>query len=176
MPSESLPSLAKDADRRAPRSPAWRDLACVIAVTLVAGALFARFDFSEYAFRLTRSAERFQLDELPPTLVVLAIGFAWFAWRRYREAQSEVRRRRVLEEEAEHLLAENRRLASQARTARRARPIPQRDVARCRAHPRSVGGTRGGGSSAVAVADAKRGACVSRDRRDDPQAASHRAR
>ncbi len=114
MPSESLPSLAKDADRRAPGSPAWRDLACVIANTLVAAALFARFDFSEYAFRLTRSAERFQLDELPPTLVVLAIGFAWFAWRRYREAQSEVRRRRVLEEEAEHLLAENRRLASQA--------------------------------------------------------------
>ncbi|SAK90638.1 two-component hybrid sensor and regulator [Caballeronia ptereochthonis] len=117
MPSESLPPLEKHAARRAPRSPVWRDLACVLAATFVAGALFARFDFSEYAYRLTRSAERFQLDELPPTLVVLAIGFAWFAWRRYREAQSEVRRRRALEEEAEHLLAENRRLASQALAA-----------------------------------------------------------
>lgn len=114
MPTESLPTLAKDAERRA---PVWRDLALVLALTLVAGALFARFDFSEYAYRLTRSAERFQVDELPPTLVVLAIGFAWFAWRRYREAQSEVRRRRALEEEAEHLLAENRRLASQALAA-----------------------------------------------------------
>ncbi|SAK91151.1 integral membrane protein/sensor kinase [Caballeronia temeraria] len=117
MPSDSLPSREKDADRRTPRSPVWRDLACVFAITVIAGALFARFDFSEYAYRLTRSAERFQLDELPPTLVVLAIGFAWFAWRRYREAQSEVRRRRALEEEAEHLLAENRRLANQALAA-----------------------------------------------------------
>ncbi|WP_062610946.1 ATP-binding protein [Caballeronia calidae] len=117
MPTESTPSLAKDASRRAPRLPVWRDLACVLAVTSIAGALFARFDFSEFAYRWTRSAERFQVDELPPTLVVLAIGFAWFAWRRYREAQSEVRRRRALEEEAEHLLAENRRLASQALAA-----------------------------------------------------------
>ncbi|KND56587.1 Signal transduction histidine kinase, glucose-6-phosphate specific [Candidatus Paraburkholderia kirkii] len=116
MSSESLPPLKKDAARRTPRSPVWRDLACVLAATFVAGALFARFDFNEYAYRLMRSAERFQLDELPPTLVVLAVGFAWFAWRRYREARSEVRRRRALEE-AEHLLAENRRLASQALAA-----------------------------------------------------------
>ena len=114
MPSESLPSATKDASRRAPRSPAWRDLALVLGVTFVAGALFVTFDFSEYTYRLTRRAERFQLDELPATLVVLALGCAWFAWRRYREARCEVRRRRALEEEAEHLLAENRRLASQA--------------------------------------------------------------
>lgn len=83
----------------------WRDLACVLAATVIAGVFFASFDFSEYSYRPTRSAERFQLDELPPTLIVLAIGFAWFAWRRYREAQSEVRLRRALEEAAEHLLA-----------------------------------------------------------------------
>jgi signal transduction histidine kinase len=76
--------------------------------------MFAMFDFSEFAYRWTRNAERFQLDELPATLVVLSVGFAWFAWRRYREAQREVRRRRALEEQAEHLLAENRRLANQA--------------------------------------------------------------
>jgi two-component system, NarL family, sensor histidine kinase UhpB len=45
---------------------------------------------------------------------VLSAGCAWFAWRRYHEAQREARRRRALEEEAEHLLAENRRLATQA--------------------------------------------------------------
>ncbi|WP_061168896.1 ATP-binding protein [Caballeronia hypogeia] len=111
MPSESLPSLAKDVRAR---SPVWRDLACVIGIALIAGALFAHFDFSEHVYWLTRRAERFDVDELPPTLLVLALGFAWFAWRRFREAQSEVSRRRALEEEAEHLLAENRRLASQA--------------------------------------------------------------
>ncbi|SAK73401.1 two-component hybrid sensor and regulator [Caballeronia catudaia] len=117
MPTESLPSLAKESNDAERRAPVWRDLACVLGATIVAGALFARFDFSELAYRWTRSAERFQLDELPPTLVVLALGLAWFAWRRYREAQSEVQRRRALEEEAEHLLAENRRLANQALAA-----------------------------------------------------------
>lgn len=117
MPTESLPSTAQDTKNAERRAPVWRDLACVFGVTIVAGALFARFDFSEFAYHWTRSAERFQLDELPPTLVVLALGLAWFAWRRYREAQSEVQRRRTLEEEAAHLLAENRRLANQALAA-----------------------------------------------------------
>lgn len=87
---------------------------CVLAVTAIAGAVFAIFDFSEFTYRWTRSAERFQLDELPATLFVLATGFAWFAWRRYRQAEREERRRRALEEKAEHLLAENRRLANQS--------------------------------------------------------------
>jgi two-component system, NarL family, sensor histidine kinase UhpB len=117
MPTESSPTLAKNTHPTERRAPVWRDLVCVLAATMAAGVLFARFDFSEYAYRLTRSAERFQLDELPPTLVVLALGLAWFAWRRYREAQLEVQRRRALEEEAEHLLAENRRLANQALAA-----------------------------------------------------------
>ncbi|WP_159839158.1 sensor histidine kinase [Burkholderia sp. 8Y] len=117
MPSEPLSSHAQAHSTHAPRSTVARDLVCVLAVTLIAGAIFARFDFSEFTYRWTRSVERFQLDELPATLFVLALGFAWFAWRRYREAQCEVRRRRTLEEEAEHLLAENRRLANQAISA-----------------------------------------------------------
>ncbi|KND62400.1 Signal transduction histidine kinase, glucose-6-phosphate specific [Candidatus Burkholderia verschuerenii] len=114
MPSDSLPTHADTSRPRSPHSTVWRDFACVIAVTVVAGMLFARFDFSEWAYHWTRRAERFQLDELPATMLVLAVGCAWFAWRRYQEAQREARRRRALEEEAEHLLAENRRLASQA--------------------------------------------------------------
>jgi signal transduction histidine kinase len=120
MPSESLSSLAEDASRRAKPSTASRDLACVLAMTIVAGAGFALIDFSEFTYRWTRSAERFQLDELPATLFVLALGFAWFAWRRYKDARREVRRSRALEQEAEHLLAENRRLANQAITAQEA--------------------------------------------------------
>jgi two-component system, NarL family, sensor histidine kinase UhpB len=114
IPSDSLAAHADRSRPRSPHSTVWRDFACVIAVTLIAGTLFAHFDFSEWAYRWTRRAERFQLDELPATMLVLAVGCAWFAWRRFHEAQCEARHRRVLEEEAEHLLAENRRLSNQA--------------------------------------------------------------
>jgi two-component system sensor histidine kinase UhpB len=91
-----------------------RDLACVLAVTVIAAVLCMRFDVGELTYSLTRRFERFQMDEYPPTLVVLALGLAWFAWRRYREAQRELLHRRVLEEQAERLLADNRRLASES--------------------------------------------------------------
>jgi signal transduction histidine kinase len=86
----------------------------VLVLTLVTAVLCAMFDVSELAYRWTRSAERFQLDELPVTVCVLAAGLAWFAWRRYRESQRELKHRKMLEEQAERLLAENRRLGSQA--------------------------------------------------------------
>ncbi|MFC0400112.1 ATP-binding protein [Paraburkholderia rhizosphaerae] len=98
----------------------WRDFACVLVLTAVAWVLCSTFDVSELAYRWTRNAERFQLDELPVTLCVLAVGLAWFAWRRYRESQRELATRRMLEEQAEQLLAENRRLASQAIEAQEA--------------------------------------------------------
>jgi signal transduction histidine kinase len=86
----------------------------VAAVTALAAVLSAAFDLSERAYRFTRGMERFQLDELPGTLCVLSIGLAWFAWRRYGDARRELIRRRALEEQAERLLADNRRLANQA--------------------------------------------------------------
>jgi signal transduction histidine kinase len=97
-----------------PHSAVWRDLAWVFALSVLAAVLSARFDFSEHAYRWTRGLERFQLDELPGTLCVLSIGLAWFAWRRYRDARRELSRRCALEEQAERLLADNRRLANQA--------------------------------------------------------------
>lgn len=102
------------------RSATWRDFACVLVLTLVTAVLCSIFDVSELAYRWTRSAERFQLDELPVTLCVLAAGLAWFAWRRYRESQRELKHRKMLEEQAERLLAENRRLGSQAIEAQEA--------------------------------------------------------
>ena len=110
-PESSTPSAEGNAP--APRSTVWRDLACVAALTVLAAVLGAFFDFGERVYQWTRSAERFQLDELPTTLFVLASGLAWFAWRRYHESQRELRRGRALEQEAERLLADNRRLASQ---------------------------------------------------------------
>ncbi|WP_233856099.1 histidine kinase [Paraburkholderia sp. HD33-4] len=97
-----------------PSSLIWRDLGWVVAATVLAAVLGATFDLSEKIYRFTRGMERFQLDELPGALFVLSIALAWFAWRRYREARREARHRRMLEEEAERLLADNRRLASQA--------------------------------------------------------------
>jgi two-component system, NarL family, sensor histidine kinase UhpB len=102
---------------RPPAHPAHstvrRDLARVLALTALAAVLCMGFNVGELTYALTRRFERFQLDETPPTLVVLASGLAWFAWRRYRESQRELLRRRALEEEAERLLADNRRLASE---------------------------------------------------------------
>jgi signal transduction histidine kinase len=97
-----------------PHSTVRRDLVCVLVLTALAAALCMRFDVGELTYSFTRRFERFQLDEFPPMLVVLATGLAWFAWRRYRESQRELLHRRALEEEAERLLADNRRLASES--------------------------------------------------------------
>ncbi|NIF81797.1 two-component sensor histidine kinase [Paraburkholderia sp. Cy-641] len=112
MSSDPIPSSS--AGRPPPHSTIRRDLAWVVAVTVLAAVLGATFDLSEKAYRFTRGMERFQLDELPGTLFVLSIGLVWFAWRRYREARRELSYRRRLEEQAERLLADNRRLANQA--------------------------------------------------------------
>jgi signal transduction histidine kinase len=112
---------ASDPSRAAEsRSVAWRDFVWVVLLTVVVGALCSIFDVSEIAYRWSRRAERYQLDELPVTLFVLAAGLAWFSWRRYRESQKELQRRRAAEEQAAQLLAENRRLASQGIEAQEA--------------------------------------------------------
>ena len=104
-------------DRHPSLSRVWLDLVCVGALTGIVWALCITFDVSELAYRWTRNAERFQLDELPATLLVLALGLAWFAWRRWRELQRELVRRRELEAQAARLLADNRRLVDQANDA-----------------------------------------------------------
>ena len=110
----SDPSNPSSARLVSPHSTVRRDLAWVLALTVLAAVLSATFDFSEHAYRWTRGLERFQLDELPGTLCVLSLCLAWFSWRRYRETRRELSRRCVLEEQAERLLADNRRLANQA--------------------------------------------------------------
>jgi two-component system, NarL family, sensor histidine kinase UhpB len=110
----SNPSNPSSARAVPPHSTVRRDLAWVLALTVLAAVLSVTFDFSEHTYRWTRGLERFQLDELPGTLCVLSICLAWFAWRRYRETRRELGRRCVLEEQAERLLADNRRLANQA--------------------------------------------------------------
>ncbi|HTW38448.1 MAG TPA: sensor histidine kinase [Steroidobacteraceae bacterium] len=91
----------------------WRDAAVVVVVTAAAATLSAWFDVSETLRAWTAPWESLQLDELPGVLLVLALGLAWFAARRYRDAGRELRRRRAAEESAATALAANRRLAQQ---------------------------------------------------------------
>jgi signal transduction histidine kinase len=98
---------------RAAQKAVWRDTLVVICATAVMAFLCVQFDFSEALRRWTAPWERFQLDELPAVLVVLAAGLAWLAARRYAEAGRELRRREVAELQLEAALTDNRRLSQQ---------------------------------------------------------------
>jgi two-component system sensor histidine kinase UhpB len=98
---------------RVPERIVWQDALLVACATVVMAALCVEFDFSEALRRWTAPWERFQLDELPAVLVVLAAGLAWFAARRYAEAGRELRRRRLAEAQLEAALLDNRRLSQQ---------------------------------------------------------------
>lgn len=91
----------------------WTDALIVVLVTISAAFLCARFNVSEMLRRWTAPWERLQLDELPAVLVILSAGLAWFAARRYREAQREVARRRTAEAQVGLALTHVRRLSQQ---------------------------------------------------------------
>ena len=98
---------------QAPERAVWQDTVVVVFATAVMAILCAQFDFSEALRRWTAPWERFQLDELPAVLMVLAAGLAWFAARRYGEAGRELRRRQLAEAQLEAALTDNRRLSQQ---------------------------------------------------------------
>jgi len=98
---------------RAPHRVVWQDTIVVALATGVMVSICVQFDVSEVLRRWTAPWERFQLDELPAVLVVLAVGLAWFAGRRYIEAGRELDRREVAEAQLEAALTNNRRLAQQ---------------------------------------------------------------
>jgi signal transduction histidine kinase len=95
------------------RRSLWCDVGVVVLVVLLAGWLLMHFDVSERLFAGTRRWEALQVDELPAVLFVLVATFAWFAWRRFREARAELIKRQAAESRLEALLLENRRLAQQ---------------------------------------------------------------
>ena len=91
----------------------WVDLAVVVIATALAAALAVHYEMSETLRALTQPGERFQLDELPGVMLVLAIGLIWFAWRRYQDARLELRRRLGVESRLANALVDNRMLAQQ---------------------------------------------------------------
>jgi len=91
----------------------WTDALVVVLITISTAVVCARFNVSEMLRRWTAPWERIQLDELPAILLILAVGLAWFAARRYREAQREVARRRMAEAQVGLALTHVRRLSQQ---------------------------------------------------------------
>jgi two-component system, NarL family, sensor histidine kinase UhpB len=98
---------------RPPEKAVWQDTIVVALATAVMVFICVQFDLSEALRRWAAPWERFQLDELPAVLVVVAVGLAWFAARRYIEAGRELERREVAEAQLEAALTDNRRLAQQ---------------------------------------------------------------
>src|SRR5258707_14079642 len=80
---------------QAPERAVWQDTVVVVFATAVMAILCVQFDNSEELRHWTAPWERFQLDELPAVLMVLAAGLAWFAARRYGEAGGRVGRRQL---------------------------------------------------------------------------------
>src|SRR5215831_8396073 len=88
-----------------------RDALVVAGVTLAVFFAASAFDLQERIAGLTGPLERFQADELVPTLLTLAVALVWFAWRRWRHAADELALRLAAEEALAGTLAENRRLS-----------------------------------------------------------------
>jgi two-component system, NarL family, sensor histidine kinase UhpB len=103
--------------RRDDGMAARRDLA-ILGICIVLFAIASvHFELGERIASWTGPRERYQLDELPGVLVFLALGLAWFAWRRAKESHADVLRRRRSEAELVAALADNRRLEQESRRA-----------------------------------------------------------
>ncbi|HUL80720.1 MAG TPA: ATP-binding protein [Gammaproteobacteria bacterium] len=90
-----------------------RDLAVVIALTLLSIFATSYFELDEWLYARTRQWELFQIDELPVTLAVLALGLVWFSTRRHQQTRLELGARREAEARLAHALGVNRELAQQ---------------------------------------------------------------
>ena len=104
-------SSMETADSRSRRNDGKRDAAVVIALTLLAAIICAKFDVGEAVAKWTRPYERLQLDELPLILLMMAIGLIWFSSRRYFEAKRQLELRKAAEAKLAESLTENQRLA-----------------------------------------------------------------
>jgi signal transduction histidine kinase len=92
---------------------ASRDALLVIVATATAAIVSTHYELSEALLEWTRTREHYQLDEVPGILLVLALGLAWFAARRYREARDELRKRADAERALARALEDRQALAQQ---------------------------------------------------------------
>lgn len=91
--------------------PAIGDLVIVAVVTVAAFVSAAQLELHEVFSSWATEYERWQVDELPATLLVFAAGLSWFGIRRWREAQVEIERRIEIEQRMRELLRRNHELS-----------------------------------------------------------------
>ena len=91
--------------------PVLADLLAVICVTAATFLGAVHFELHEVFSGWASGYERWQLDELPVTLLALASALGWFALRRWRYAMAEIERRLAAERRSAELAARNRDLA-----------------------------------------------------------------
>jgi PAS domain S-box-containing protein len=84
-----------------------RDLLVLGAVMLLTFALSSAFQLNEWVEALTGPHEAYQADELPLTLLTMALALAWFSWRRSRQVMEQVALRLHSEAQYRMLFAEN---------------------------------------------------------------------
>lgn len=100
-------------DTTVPRSRRHSDLWWVALATVGAYGLAVTLELREVLASWLAPYEKWQLDELPLTLAVLASGLAWYAFRRRNDTQAALRLREQAEARVSALLARNRELAQQ---------------------------------------------------------------
>jgi two-component system sensor histidine kinase UhpB len=93
------------------RRQAVADLAVVMLATLAVFGVASRIELHEHLTQWLAGYERWQLDEAALTLFALALGLAWFAWRRMRALEREAASRLRAESERERLALRNRELS-----------------------------------------------------------------
>ena len=81
------------------RADIFYDIIWMTAAVLLASFLTIAFDLYERFTWYTRTLEAWELDETPFFLFFVAVSFAWFAYRRYRELVREVAERREVDKE-----------------------------------------------------------------------------
>lgn len=94
-------------------SPAWRDLSYVAVVVWAFWLVAMQMEFSENLAHWLLRYERFQLDEMPLTLLVLSICLAWFARRRMNEASALLTANRDLTQRLMTAQEDERRILAQ---------------------------------------------------------------
>jgi len=90
-----------------------RDLARVTVLVAVFWLMAMQLEFSEKLAQWLQGYERFQLDEMPLTLLVLSISLAWLAFRRTKQASALLTANRSLTQRLMTAQEDERRILSQ---------------------------------------------------------------
>lgn len=98
-------------------SRAGRDLLWILGGVALFAILAMQLDLSEKIAPWHLALEALQADELTLTLLVLALGLVWFAFRRLRDVQTALMAREQAQSQVSALLQHNRELTQRLITA-----------------------------------------------------------